>query len=446
MQLTTGKSDLIFCSMEIRSLYFADEIFYWARIGKQATVLELRCTLTQKIDPEALAAALLNALRVHTNFRIRPVIVRGRFQAMLDDLKKAPLYAQDGRKRQLGTAETEGLMLYAVYDEKDITLHIFHGLSDLRGMFAFLNTMLKFYYHGSGQAAAVLPDLDSIDTIPCYEKIIEKVPADPPGSFLPDEVSVFHLPEKSFGKRTTMQRICEIDLPLKPLLAISSRSGSSVVPTLQAFIGRAIRKTYEVGEKTIIGYTPVDLRPVFHFETSGNAASSFPLPYSEPLDRHNIDERARFLRSYLNYQKQPENLYAGVKRIMDKAAPVIKAPLPLGLKTHLIVNVGRMMDRSSYTYGLSYAGKVRFDDEIDPYVASVTACAGSYSYPLWIMACEFHGTLRMILTQSYESSRLAKNIYKELAHEIPGMNFIDRDCHAFDEFHWESLRRINKNL
>ena len=104
------------------------------------------------------------------------------------------------------------------------------------------------------------------------------------------------------------------------------------------------------------------------------------------------------------------------------------------------------MDRASYTYGLSYAGKVRFDEAVDPYVASVTACAGSYSYPLWIMACEFHGTLRMILTQSYESIRLAKNICKELSLEIPGMNFTDRGYHAFDEFHWTKLRRIDKNL
>ena len=432
--------------MEIRPLYFADEIFYWARIGRQATVLELQCTLTQKIDPEALEAALLHALRVHTNFRIRPVIVNGRFQAMLDDLKKAPLYAKDGRMRQPGTDDTEGLMLYAEYEEKDITLHVFHGLSDLRGMFAFLNTMLKFYYHESVQTAAGLPEPDSTDTIPCYEKIMERAPGGPAGSFLPDEVSVFHLPEKTFGKRTTVQRVCEIDLPLEPLLAVSKRSGSSVVPTLQAFIGRAIRKTYDVGEKTIIGYTPVDLRPVFHFETSGNASSSFPLPYSASLDRQSIEERALFLRNYLNFQKQPENLYSGVKRIVDKAAPVIKSPLPPGLKAHLIVNVGRMMDRASYTYGLSYAGKVRFDEAVDPYVASVTACAGSYSYPLWIMACEFHGTLRMILTQSYESIRLAKNICKELSLEIPGMNFTDRGYHAFDEFHWTKLRRIDKNL
>ena len=43
---------------------------------------------------------------------------------------------------------------------------------------------------------------------------------------------------------------------LEPLLALSRKSESSVVPTIEAFIGRAIRNTYEVGDKIITGYIP----------------------------------------------------------------------------------------------------------------------------------------------------------------------------------------------
>ena len=433
--------------MEIRPLYFADEIFYLARIGKQATVLEVQCTLAQEVIPEALEAAFANALRVHTNFRIRPVVVHGRFQAMVDDVKKPPVFKKDGRVRQLGTAETDGLMIYVVYDEKVITLHIFHGLSDFRGIIAFLKTILKFYYHETGQAETVLPEPDSADTIPCMEDIVKAgAPGDPIGMFNPDKDKVFHLPEENFGKKTTMQQICEIDVPLEPILALSKRNESSVVPTLQAFIGRAIRKTYDVGEKVIIGYTPVDLRPIFHFETSGNASSNFTIPYTEMMDRHDLAERAMFLRTILDLQIQPENLYARVKGTMDRVIPVAESPLPVGIETKLMLNVGRKEDTANYTYGISYAGKVLFGDEIDPYVTSVTACAGSYSYPLWILACEFNGILRMVFTQSYESNRLAKNIYQELASEIPGTTFADRGHHEFDEFRLINLwhTRIQK--
>ena len=65
--------------MKIRPIPFSDELFYWLRTGKQPTVLDIRCTLAEKVVPRALKTALGSALRVHTNFRIRPVIVQGAF-------------------------------------------------------------------------------------------------------------------------------------------------------------------------------------------------------------------------------------------------------------------------------------------------------------------------------------------------------------------------------
>ena len=53
--------------MNVRPLYFADEIFYWARTGRQSTVLEIQCGLAAKIDPLKMGDALLRALGVHTN-------------------------------------------------------------------------------------------------------------------------------------------------------------------------------------------------------------------------------------------------------------------------------------------------------------------------------------------------------------------------------------------
>ena len=431
--------------MKNRSIPFSDELFYWLRTGKQPTVLEVGCTLAKRVVPRALKTALVDALRVHTNFRIRPVIVRGKFQAAVCEVKNPPLFREDGRVRHLGTAESRGLMLYASYGEKNFTLHIFHGLSDFRGICAFMNTILKFYFHKLGQSEIKLPEPDSRDAIPCFEDILEAgAPGDPIGMFDPKEHDIFTIPEENFGKKTTMQHICEIDVPLEPLLVLSRGNESSVVPTIEAFIGRAIRKTYEVGEKIITGYTPIDLRPIFHFENSGNSSSNFPIPYTEKMDRYDLNERSMYLRSILDIQSQPENLYMKVKYARDAIMAVAEKRLPLGIKARIITNGGRKIDREIYTYGISYAGKVRFGEEIDPHVTSVTACAGSYSYPLWILACEFDGILRMVLTQSYESDTLARNICKEMADYIPGTSFTDWGHHEFDEVHLKDLKHLRK--
>ena len=435
-----GKSEN---KVQIRPLYFADNIFYWSRIGKQATVLEIQCSLTETVDPKALENAFLSALQVHTNFRIRPVIIGFKFQAIVEDLTKVPLFRKDGRKRHLGSAETGGLPLCIEYDAENITLHIFHGISDFRGICSFIHTLLKFYFHELGRFQGELPQPDSSDTMPAFESFISKgAPGAPIGMFLPDENKVFHLPEKNFGKKTTMQKICEIDVPLQDLLLLSKSSESSVMPTLQAFIGRAIRRTYEVGEKLVVCYTPVDLRPIFQYTTGGNGSSNFCVPYSKEMDRYELSDRAMYLRSILDVQIQPENLYARVKGTMERVAPAIRWKIPLGLKTRLIVDAGRKTDRGAYTYGISYAGKVRFDDEIAPCVKSLTGCAGSYSYPLWIVASETNGILQMVLTQAFEDTTLAKAIFQELESQVPGTRYKEWGHHVFGDYTLKSVKRL----
>jgi hypothetical protein len=78
--------------MITRELNFLDKTFYWARSGKQATVIELSCSLAEDVDPQALKVAATKALGVHTNFRIRPLIVGNGVKAVIDDVKIPPVY------------------------------------------------------------------------------------------------------------------------------------------------------------------------------------------------------------------------------------------------------------------------------------------------------------------------------------------------------------------
>ncbi len=429
--------------MEIRPLDFLDETMYWGRSGKQATVLEMQCVLTQKTDPEALKDALLNALKVHTNFRIRPVLVNRRFHAKIDDVTKPPVYREDGRSRCLGTEETEGLMLYLTYGNFDFTLHIFHGIADFKSFKAFLHTLLKFYCTALGAAEIACPRPDSMDGFPCYEEILKKgAPGKPVDRIKPEELDVFHLPEKCFDDNSTKQRLLEIDLPLKPFLAFARANNSSVVPALNSVIGHAIRQSYDVKEKDIVCYVPIDLRPVFHFESGGNGVTNFVLQYSEETDQCSTGERAMRLRTQMETQIRKENLYVSVAELKGTFDRVFANELPVERVSGAIVMNGRKKDAARYTYGISYGGNINFEAKIDPYIASVTASAGSYSYPLWIIACEYNRIIRMRLVQSFDSDQLAKNIYREFAELIPGTDFKDLGYHVFGQFPLENVMGI----
>ena len=117
----------------MEKLFFFDETFYWGRSGKRATVIEAECELTQSVRPEELRTAVLSALRVHRNFRARPVIVGRRFFVETSDVEQVTVVKEDGRPRNL-IKDTDGLMLYASYGESRFTLHVFHGLGDMRSI------------------------------------------------------------------------------------------------------------------------------------------------------------------------------------------------------------------------------------------------------------------------------------------------------------------------
>ena len=425
----------------MEKLFFFDETFYWGRSGKRATVIEAECELTQSVRPEELRAAVLSALRVHRNFRARPVIVGRRFFVETSEVEQVTVVSENDQPRNL-IKDTAGLMLYVSYGERRFTLHVFHGLGDMRSICAFLHTVLSFYCHTVDDSQ---PATDSMDTFPCHEHILEGgAPGEPEGKYIPQEHDIFHLPEKLFSVRTTRQRIIDIDLPLAPILAFARENGSSVIPALNAVIGRAIRQCYDVGQKEIVCYVPTDLRPVFHFESGGNGAIPFSLPYTVDIDRLPLGERARRLRTELNVQTRPANLYATVAQLRADFDKFFSAPMPIRLTSPQVVKNGRKKDSAINTYGISYAGHLDFGDAIAQQVKSVGVSAGSYSYPLWIVACEYKGVIRMRLVQSFKSDRLATAIYQELAAHFPGTTYTDRGCHDFDSFPLRSVPRKSK--
>lgn len=154
----------------MKELYFFDETFYWLRSGRRATVIEAECELTQSVRPDELRAAVVSALRVYRNFRARPVIVDRRFLVEDSEAEQVAVVSEaDGLPRHLGTKETGGLMLYVSYSERRFTLHVFHGLADMRSICGFLGTVLRFYCQVGGDS---LPAADSMDTFPCHEHIL----------------------------------------------------------------------------------------------------------------------------------------------------------------------------------------------------------------------------------------------------------------------------------
>ena len=147
----------------------------------------------------------------------------------------------------------------------------------------------------------------------------------------------------------------------------------------------------------------------------------------------------------LNVQTRPENLYTTVAQLRSDFDKIFSAPMPVRQMSPQLVKSGRENDSAINTYGISYAGHLDFGEAIAQQVQTVSVSAGSYSYPLWIVACEYKGIIRMRLVQSFKSNRLATAIHQELAALFPDITYTDRGYHDFDSFPLGSVPRKSRS-
>ncbi|MBP3892967.1 MAG: hypothetical protein J6D34_02880 [Atopobiaceae bacterium] len=340
----------------------------------------------------------------------------------------------------MGTADTYGYLFYVAWRGGRVSLRYFHSIADGRGSLAFMCTLLRCYLSEAGCIDVDLPAPDISDTWPVFEHILESMDGVPPlGKFDPKQHDVFSMPVERYPREDTVQRMLEIDIPLEPLLALSKKSESSIVPTLQAMIGRALRTTFDVGEKTIVAYTSIDTRRVFGLESGGNAATHFLVPYVAKLDRCDLPKRAMVLRGALDLQTLPENLATEIAHNMAGVVEGEKTPYPIEAITAAVEASVLEDSNSSYTYAISYPGKVSLPAEVEPYVDEVRTSVSAYTLPFSIEACEYRGTIRMVFTQNFADDGPVRAIAQEIAHMVPGATFVDRGERFYDKLRLEIL-------
>ena len=125
-----------------------DSIFYGAFSGAGNTFdIRVRFDLKKPLQLEKFQAAANKALQCYPEFSVRPVIKDGRvyYEENLRPVKLAP---DDGKSLCFGTDGadgTNGYLFVFLYGERHLTLSLFHGLTDARGMIAYVVTTLWNY-------------------------------------------------------------------------------------------------------------------------------------------------------------------------------------------------------------------------------------------------------------------------------------------------------------
>ncbi|MCR5101782.1 MAG: hypothetical protein K6B41_10550, partial [Butyrivibrio sp.] len=123
-----------------------DLFFYYFAAGEKTTFNELMTfKLDSVVNGNALKYAVTKALGEFDGFSVRLKRHENNLYYEHNDAP-APVYKEDGRTAYFGSKDMNGYLFRVTYDENKVMFHVFHGLSDGRGVNTFAFRILDIYY------------------------------------------------------------------------------------------------------------------------------------------------------------------------------------------------------------------------------------------------------------------------------------------------------------
>ena len=311
-----------------------DSIFYGAFSGAGSTFdIRVRFDMKKPIDLEKFQTAANRAVQCYPEFSVRPVIKDGRvfYEENLKPVKLAP---DDGKRLYFGTDGedgTNGYLFVFLYGEKHVTLSLFHGITDARGMIAYVITVLwnyvvsvypwvriagskRFTKHGVRISPAPYYEMDETerrDPLTAFAG-----PGDPID--LIDGDKLFRIPPEQFDRDDPSCRLLNLEISNKAFLKRTKELGTSFGPLLAAIVAEAVARAYNIGDKTVSVVLTADPRKQFDTFSFGNMAYNVPLPVTAEDLKQPLKDLCGRLRADMKKQLTRENAAANYSFILGQ--------------------------------------------------------------------------------------------------------------------------------
>ena len=408
-----------------------DSIFYGAYAGETATFdIRVRFHFKRRLNPALLQKAADEALLAYPEFAVRPVIYKGRICYRQND-RHVRICDDDGKKLYFGTDGpdgTNGYLFVFLLRDKTLTLSLFHGLTDARGMIAYIVTVLWNYLREVFLPARWMKPLyfekfgirfdrhmfDEMQDTERYDPLVHFAkPGDPVD--LIDTARLFRLPPEPDDAAAGTCRLLNLEISNEQFLQKTKQLGTSFAPLLAALTARAVAGLADVGDRIISVVTTVDGRRLLPTNSLGNMAYNCPLPVEKQDLSLPLAELCRKLREDMRSQVTAENAaktYSFILRQCDEIDAMgdirdVNAALtgPNGLKT-LTTNG---------TLFLTYPGKVGNNAISRVLLESVTP--GMLAMERAIVVYSHRDSMIVQLTQKSDDMSLILALRRELEKE-----------------------------
>ena len=410
--------------MELKQLGYSDKVFYYGQSGEGSTFnLRMSLFMREKLDVSSFAQAANTALIRFPEFKYRPVIHDNKLFKK-ENGSDVLLIPYDGTSRLLGTDETNGYLFYFAYDGDRVFFSFFHGLTDYKGILAYIYTVLIIYAELNGKtldisdewqstSLARLSDhpvtVDDTERFDPYNKY-KNEDAEPPYTY--DFRPSFSIPESVYALNDNKLQSYTITTSTSEFLSKTKSLKTSFAPLMISAICEGIYSVYSDIDLPVTGMLPVDLRRIFNTDTIVNFSDGVMIPVDKKTMSLSLAERCAYIRSMMDKQITRENF----ERIMANKVNGVKAH-----EAHS-GSIGEYCRELStpavktgaprpVTYAITYPGRV-FPKEIAPIVTRIEM--EPYVRAFSVFAYSKNDDFVLHVQQRFENDFIAEAISRSL--------------------------------
>ena len=393
------------------------KVFLASVTRRDPRVFRISCTLTEDIDPDALAAALQRTAGDLPNFQV--TLHRGLFWHYLEASGKCPRPEPEHRRpcAAIYGRDIKNELLYRVsYYGARINVEMFHALSDGNGGLLFLKVLVHNYLalRHPDELEGVARD-EGASAADMAEDSFQQFYARRKAAFAPADPAARRPVCRLHGRRLPLDQtqFFEGHLPVKDVLAKARALGVTLTSYLAAAQMLAVWQetpALERGRAIAVGL-PVNLRNYFPSDTARNFFNTIRVAHVFTGDE-TLDTLAPELDAKLKAELSPERIMArmdGFQRF--ERIPGVR-PVPLPVK-NAVVGLCNWVESRKVTFTLSNMGRVQTAPELAPYIKGFAAYCSSDG--LFTTVCSYGGDLVLGSVSALRSTNILRNFYRSLA-------------------------------
>ena len=370
----------------------------------------LKVQFVDKVDAERLYDAVKSALKDHPLFAC--TVVRNKQYFLEENDKDFRLFhvSEEDRPLTYGDA-TNGFLWQICYDDHHVIFEWCHAISDGRGGYEFLASILSNYFHVERPVELNL-DLG-------LESFYDKKEKGIPQKKQPRGFRAKHMPYMKRGYRTD----CHVlKVPMKEVLAVSKQNDSSPAAVLTPLFSMAMRKNLSerIKNRNVCCNIIIDCRRPMKFKTMHNCVLSKRITYIDKYDELDFPLVSTMYRAFIDLAVQPENIVREATSMVNSIR-ILASMKPRFLQKAFAKMLAKSMKHTDSNFVFTYFGKMDLGEEVMKGISDFTFRSWTDFGECNLAAIDFDGTLVLNICENFYNKKVIQD-FIDLCNEV-GIHF-----------------------